>query len=86
MTPSILKIRAGKASKFSAAPHRRVHSFMVLCEIRASRVAPRQGSIATAAAALKPLDRYRNPGWRLFAARFAGSATPAVLRPRLAAC
>ena len=77
--------RPGEASKFSAAPRRRVHSFMVLCEIRASRVAPRQKSIATAADALKPLDRYRNSSWRFFAARFAGLATPAVQRPRMAA-
>jgi hypothetical protein len=75
-----------EASKFSAAPHRRVHSFMVLCEIRASRVAPRQKSAATAADALKPLNRYRNWSWQFLAAQFAGVATAAMQRTRLAEC
>jgi hypothetical protein len=34
------------ASKLSAASHRRVHGCMLLCEIRASRVALRRGPVA----------------------------------------
>jgi hypothetical protein len=61
MTPSNPEFHAtGRGVQIfgSAAPS--LHSFLMLCEIRASRVAPRQGLIATAADALKPLYRYRN--------------------------
>jgi hypothetical protein len=87
MTPSKLNIHAtGRGVQIFGSAASSRSQLHVLCEIRASRVAPRQKSIATAADALKPLDQYRNSSWRFFAALFAGSATPAVQRTSMAAC